>query len=348
MIIGIPVALLQESGIFNGDTYLIRKDIDLTRDLKDFTICTWLSLNYLRGEKNYWISIGNKANERILVGSKFLQCSFASLLTYFTAVFDNGPNGPRIQMQKYHPRIVDQITIKVDRFDFQNYHHYCFLFTSQAQFPYPGGYVNLTNRAYVDGNLVNEEMKTVIKSNYEEIPRYVDLILGQRYRNDKSDFIPEESFSGRYAELMIYKEALSEDSIQSLSNCEVIINRNMVVDWFISSYEPYGAVSIEDVAKPNLCRKSPLANHALFNHGATHDYVKFICEKLGGQLPTLGKNSSERQSIYQSLKRIFGSSASNSNCVVSEDLNTDIEGRDMIIKTQINVLVLFTLKLSHD
>ena len=64
------MALLQESGIFNGDTYLIRKDVDLTRGLKDFTVCAWLSLNYLRGEENYWMSIGNKDNGRILVGSK--------------------------------------------------------------------------------------------------------------------------------------------------------------------------------------------------------------------------------------------------------------------------------------
>ena len=59
-------------------------------------------------------------------------------------------------MKKYHPKINDEIKIFLKRFDFQDYHHYCFLFTSQAQFPYPGGYVNLTNKAYVDGNLVNE------------------------------------------------------------------------------------------------------------------------------------------------------------------------------------------------
>ena len=89
------------------------------------------------------------------------------------------------------------------------------MFTSKAQFPYPGGYVNLTNKAYIDGNLVNEgknlitkvkffifqpkillllEMRTIIKSNYEELPRYVDVILGQRYKQDKNEFLQEESF----------------------------------------------------------------------------------------------------------------------------------------------------------
>jgi hypothetical protein len=66
-------------------------------------------------------------------------------------------------MKKYHPKIEDGINILLKRFDFQNYHHYCFLFTSKAQFPYPGGYVNLTNKAYIDGNLVNEGKSLITK-----------------------------------------------------------------------------------------------------------------------------------------------------------------------------------------
>ena len=37
-------------------------------------------------------------------------------------------------------------------------------------------------------------MRTIIKSNYEELPRYVDVILGQRYKQDKNEFLQEESF----------------------------------------------------------------------------------------------------------------------------------------------------------
>ena len=70
-ILGTPVALLQESGIFNGQSYMIRKDVDLGRNLKDFTICAWISLNYLRGENNYWISIGNENKEEIIKGGIF-------------------------------------------------------------------------------------------------------------------------------------------------------------------------------------------------------------------------------------------------------------------------------------
>lgn len=73
IIIGTPIALFQESGIFNGQSYLIRRDVDMTKDLGDFSICAWISLNFLRGENNYWISIGNDDNENILTGSKLFQ-----------------------------------------------------------------------------------------------------------------------------------------------------------------------------------------------------------------------------------------------------------------------------------
>ena len=62
------MALIQESGIFNGQSYLVRRDIDVTRNLKDFTVCAWISLNFLRGERNYWFSIGNTDNEEIING----------------------------------------------------------------------------------------------------------------------------------------------------------------------------------------------------------------------------------------------------------------------------------------
>merc|ERR550532_915858 len=88
LVLGTPVALLQESGIFNGQTYMARRDVDLSRGLKDFTVCAWISLNYLRGTNNYWLSIGNTGNEEILNG-----------------VFENGPDGPRIWMKKFHPKI---------------------------------------------------------------------------------------------------------------------------------------------------------------------------------------------------------------------------------------------------
>jgi hypothetical protein len=58
-----------------------------------------------------------------------------------------------ITVRKYHPKVADEVSIELDKFDFQNWHSYCFLFTSQPQFPYPGGYINMTNMAYVDGKL---------------------------------------------------------------------------------------------------------------------------------------------------------------------------------------------------
>ena len=61
-----PVALLQEDGKFSNNSYLVRKD--LTQSVKDFTLCARLSLNYLRGERNYWLSIGNATKDNLLTG----------------------------------------------------------------------------------------------------------------------------------------------------------------------------------------------------------------------------------------------------------------------------------------
>ena len=79
-------------------------------------------------------------------------------------------------------------------------------------------------------------MKTIIKSNYEDIPRYVTVKLGQKLiskRNSNELVAAEESFSGRYADVNLYREELSEDAIRSLSNCETIINRGLLLDWFV-------------------------------------------------------------------------------------------------------------------
>ena len=68
--LGMPVALLQEDGKFSNNSYLVKKD--LSRSLKDFSLCARLSLNYLRGEKNYWLSIGNATKDNILTGGNEL------------------------------------------------------------------------------------------------------------------------------------------------------------------------------------------------------------------------------------------------------------------------------------
>ena len=104
------------------------------------------------------------------------------------------------------------------------------------------------------------------------------------WRNNRTCLL----FSGRLADVAIYREALSFDSIKSLANCESISSRNLILDWFISSYQLKGDINVEDKSKSSFCKKNTLSDLALFNHGATHDYIKFMCEKLGGQLPTLG------------------------------------------------------------
>ena len=80
-------------------------------------------------------------------------------------------------------------------------------------------------------------------------------------------------------------------------------------------------MKIEDIARSKLCKKKTAT--AIFNHGLTHNQAKFICEKLGGQLPTFGNNSVQRNTNYQELKDVFMDAVFNTTCIVSEDINTD-------------------------
>jgi hypothetical protein len=92
-------------------------------------------------------------------------------------------------------------------------------------------------------------MKTILKKSYEQLPRDATVMLGQKLDNSKKDFITEESFSGRFAELTMYRGELTEESVKSISNCETIVNRGEILDWFVSSYENQGDVYVEDVSK---------------------------------------------------------------------------------------------------
>ena len=80
-------------------------------------------------------------------------------------------------MRKFHPKVLDEVSIELDKFDFQTWHSYCFVFDTQHQFPYPGGYTNLTNRAYVDGKLVGSGKLPLycfaLSAKYREVLRLI-------------------------------------------------------------------------------------------------------------------------------------------------------------------------------
>ena len=59
--------------------------------------------------------------------------------------------------------IKDEISIEFPKgFEYQVWHHFYFVFQSFPQFPYPGGSVNLTNKAYMDGVFVTEGTRELI------------------------------------------------------------------------------------------------------------------------------------------------------------------------------------------
>ena len=81
---------LQESGLFNGNTYLVRRNVDLGRNVKDFTLCAWISLNFLRGESNHWFDLADEDNFHLLTGSELIDISIDQstyILTYYLNVF---------------------------------------------------------------------------------------------------------------------------------------------------------------------------------------------------------------------------------------------------------------------
>ena len=183
-------------------------------------------------------------------------------------------------------------------------------------------------------------MKTIIKSNYEPIPRYVSVVLGQRLENGRVGTLPEESFSGRFADFTIYRGQLDLEDVQKLANCQKLNEPSLILDWFVSSYQLVGDVRIEDLPKSSFCpaQDTTLATDtAIFNHGISHDYAKFVCQKLGGQLPTLGRNLTEKQSLYNSLKDKLLDTVSNFTCTVSEDSNTDGRNTDVTVSIAISV-----------
>ena len=74
---------LQDSGLFNGNTYLVRRNVDLGRNVKDFTLCAWISLNFLRGESNHWFDLADEDNFHLLTGSELIDVSLLiKVLTY--------------------------------------------------------------------------------------------------------------------------------------------------------------------------------------------------------------------------------------------------------------------------
>ena len=115
------MALLQEDGIFSSNSFMIYKG-GLPRKMLDFTLCARLNINYLRGPNNYWLSIGNETHDNLLIGA-----------------FMSDSKGSRIIVKRYHPDIEDDVAIRFDKgFDFQAWHHFCFVFSS-----FPEGKFNI-------------------------------------------------------------------------------------------------------------------------------------------------------------------------------------------------------------
>ena len=173
------------------------------------------------------------------------------------------------------------------------------------------------------------EVRTIIKSKYEEIDNKVTILLGQRldYRKRglflSNNYDVRYSFSGRFSDLRIWRGEISDEQIQSLSRCEDVVLRGVVLDWDIGKYNG-NEVSILEYENTELCKTYPLKNLAIFNHGISHDDIKLLCKAVGdGELPTFGKTNTDRMTLYKELSDLYTSAVDEVNCKVSEYTNAE-------------------------
>jgi hypothetical protein len=178
------------------------------------------------------------------------------------------------------------------------------------------------------------ETKTIIKSKYEEIDDKVTILLGQKldYRNrglfSSKTYDVQNSFSGRYSDLRIWKGEISEEQIQRLSNCENVVSRGVILDWDIGKYNG-NEVNVLEYKNPELCKAYPLKNMAIFNHGISHNDIKLLCNTVGdGQLPTFGKSNEDRSKIYKEISELYEGVVDEVECKVSE--YTNVEKRSLL------------------
>ena len=155
----------------------------LPKTLKSFTLCLWINIAYLRGNDSSFLSVGNSTHPSLLNG----------------LIKDDNDGGLEIGLWKYHPEIVDYVSVKLRNYNFGSWHHYCFVFTNFKQFPFPGGNVNLTNKVYYDGYFSDSKSKSILKRTYVTIPRGAKFTIGQSFDYDSS-----KAFSGQISDLSIW------------------------------------------------------------------------------------------------------------------------------------------------
>ncbi len=109
------------------------------------------------------------------------------------------------------------------------------------------------------------------------IDKTFKLILGQKLETfSETSFSADKSFSGRFTDVVIYRGALDEDSIESFSKCRLPNGRNVVVvDWNVNAFDG-NEIDVEDVSSDVLCATDRTGQMAIFNHGASHSQVHLV------------------------------------------------------------------------
>ena len=160
--------------------------------------------------------------------------------------------------------------------------------------------------------------RIVPKSSFTEIDRGASLILGQRLDNSRVEYDDEESFSGRYSEVELWRGELVTEEIKDLSNCRPVSTRGLLIEWNINAYDG-SEVQRDEIELRQLCKDDKLRGRALFNQGAPYEHYRFICDKFEGQLPTF-ESKRDRREQYKEIAALFEENFKNVSCQLNEDL----------------------------
>ncbi|XP_069193444.1 uncharacterized protein [Procambarus clarkii] len=122
------------------------------------------------------------------------------------------------------------------------------------------------------------------------------LVVGQEQDVLSGGFQPEQSFSGEFTELNIWREVLEEDSIRQLAACVVYVEGD-VLGWSRQSWQTLGGVSWVSRPRDAVCDHST-RRLTFFPHRYSLSQARRLCQVVGGQVG-VPLSTSENTWLYQ-------------------------------------------------
>ena len=253
------VAEFQMDGLFTTETYMNYSLLNPDISTKNFTLCLWQNVNYLRGAFSHSISYSSDlSSNAILVHVKKL------------------PNSLEFRFCKHE---IECLRHNLGKMEHQEWHHICFSI----------GYFGTKSkmRLFYDGNLVDSDEKSF--QNQDEIkPMFQtgSLILGQE--NDVllvgGSFDDRQAFSGKLSQVQVWNLELNSEDVKQMANCQIeTIENGKIVNWKAENWQIYN-VDI-DFENADFCKENP--RKLIWPHLINQYHLLNFCHRAGGKLPEI-------------------------------------------------------------